>query len=116
MSDSNVRRSIETDLNGYPMNRFLQWLLRNRTRPNESPSGGDWSIEFQVAARGRPGPCSVVASLAGAGGHLVAVPQAKAVRCRLRPRLPLATLRALVLGGVVLMLLESVLVDHANAS
>jgi len=90
------------------MNRFLQWLF-GIDATNESPSGGDWSIELQAVPEGAWALLLVVASLAALAG-IWWLYRKEGRSLPLAPRLALATLRGLVLGGVLLMLLEAVLV------
>jgi hypothetical protein len=90
------------------MNRFFQWLCGiNAT--SESLSGGDWSIELQALPEGVWALLLVAASILALSG-IWWLYRKEGRSLPLGPRLALATLRALVLGGVLLMLLEAVLV------
>jgi len=90
------------------MNNVIAWLLGIDATP-ESLADGQWSLEAQAMPEGARAVFCVVAALFGLVG-IWWLYRKEGRSLRLVPRLVLATLRAVVLGGAVLMLLEVVLV------
>ena len=90
------------------MSKFLAWLLGMDTTP-ESLAGGRWSLELQSVPEGFWAVLGLVATLVAVAG-IWWLYRIEGRSLGMRRRLVLATLRGLVLAGVVLMLLEAVLV------
>src|SRR5689334_19738968 len=90
------------------MKSVLAWLLKIDTEP-ESYSGARWSLEIQSRPEGAHAVLVVLAAIAGLVGIWWLYRQ-EGRSIGLVPRIALSMLRALVLAGVVLMLLEVVLV------